>query len=90
MPALYSFAYDASGSLTNLTDGKGQVTRWTYDVYGRVSTKQDANGTNLFTYSYFPTGWLSSRVDALSKSTKYSYDAVGDLIRVVYPSRTNS
>src|SRR5439155_10922771 len=28
--------------------------------------------------------------DALSKSTTYSYDAVGDLTRVVYPSRTNS
>ena len=88
--ATNSFAYNAGGDLTSLTDGNSHRTTWTYDRLGRVSTKADHNGTNLFTYTYYPTDWLSNRVDALSKSTAYSYDFAGNLTKVVYPSRTNS
>lgn len=84
------FAYDGAGSLTSLTDGSGQTTRWTYDLFGRVYSKTDNRGAVLFTYAYYPTDWLLQRVDASSRSTTYSYDAAGNLTRIVYPSRTNS
>ncbi len=88
--ATNSFAYDGAGSLTSLTDGSGQATRWTYDLFGRVYSKADTRGAILFSYAYYPTDWLLKRVDASNRSTTYSYDAAGNLTRIVYPSRTNS
>ena len=83
------FSYDAAGNLAALTDGRNNVTTWTYDPEGRVTNKKDANSTNLFTYSYFPTGWLSNRLDALTNNTKYLYDPVGNLTNIDYTSSTD-
>ena len=83
------FTYDAAGNLTTLTDGRTNVTTWSYDAEGRVSIKKDANNINLFTYTYFPTGWLSNRLDALTNNTKYLYDPVGNLTNIDYTSSTD-
>jgi YD repeat-containing protein len=37
-----SFTYNSAGDLLTLADGKGQVTSWKYDLYGRVTNKTDA------------------------------------------------
>ena len=37
--------------LLTLTDGKNHTTTWNYDLYGRVTNKVDALGTNDFFHS---------------------------------------
>jgi len=44
------FAYGPSGDLLALTDGKGQVTSWGYDAYGRPTAKTNAANTDFLTW----------------------------------------
>src|SRR5256885_8168898 len=80
-----SFAYDAGGSLTNLTDGKGQITRWKYDQYGRATNKVDATSNEILRYQYDAVNRLTNRWSAAKGTTTYKYDPAGSLTNVVYP-----
>jgi len=80
-----SFAYDASGSLTSLTDGKGQITSWHFDQYGRPTNKVDATSTEILRYQYDADGRLTNRWSAAKGNTTYQFDAVGNLTNTVYP-----
>jgi len=81
--------YAAAGSLTNLIDGRAKATRWAYDQYGRVGSKVDALGTNVFAYGYDADDRVTTRTDAVSRVTSFLYDAVANLTNVVYPNLTN-
>ena len=83
------FSYDASGSLTNLTDGKNQKTTWIYDQYGRVTNKLDALNHAMFNYGYDADSRLITRSTPEKGNTFYTYDAVGNLTQVSYPQLTN-
>src|SRR5207302_689426 len=81
--------YDAGGSLTNLTDGKDQITRWKYDQYGRTTNKVDATSTEIFRYQYDANSRLTNRWSMAKGNTTYKYDQVGNLTNIVYPASTN-
>ena len=83
-----SFAYNGAGDLLTLTDGKSQTTTWGYDLFGRVTNKLDALGTNIFSYQYDPDNRLTNRWTPVSSNTVYAYDAVGNLTHVTYQHST--
>ena len=75
-----------AGDLVALVDGKGQVTKWKHDEYGRVTNKLDQAGTEILRYSYDAEGRLKSRWSVAKGTTYYTNDAVGNLTRVNYPA----
>src|ERR1051326_6219317 len=79
------FTYNAASDLLTLTDGKGQVTLWNYDQYGRVTNKVDATSTEILRYQYDAQNRLTNRWSAAKGNTTYRYDAVGNLTNIVYP-----
>jgi RHS repeat-associated protein len=78
------FAYDPANNLLALTDGKNQVTRWNYDLYGRATNKVDATGIVIFRYQYDPNDRLTNRWTAAKGYTTYKYDPIGNLTNVLY------
>ena len=80
------FAYTGGGDLRTLTDGKGQVTSWGYDAYGRPITKTNAASAKVLTWAYDAAGRLTNRWSAAKGTTAYAYDRVGNLTNVNYPA----
>lgn len=78
------YTNNAAGDLLSLTDGKGQVTRWSYDEYGRVTNKLDQTGGSILQYLYDPNSRLTNRWTAAKGNTRYKYDHVGNLTNIVY------
>jgi len=67
------FGYNGIGEVTSRQDPKGNITRWAYDVEGRLTQKTYADTTTL-TYAYeTTTSRLHSTTDALSQVKQYSY-----------------
>src|SRR5436190_1562262 len=80
-----AFTYNAASDLLTLTDGKGRLTRWNYDQYGRATSKVDAASTEIFRYQYDADNRLTNRWSAAKGATTYKYDVLGNLTNVVYP-----
>jgi RHS repeat-associated protein len=79
------FAYDASGNLTNLVDGKGHSTQFNWDEYSRQTNKLDQSGTVILKYAYDANGRLLSRWSVAKGTTYYTNDAVGNVTYLDYP-----
>ena len=58
------YAYDPAGNLKSLTDGKNHVTRWNFDLYGRVTNKVDQVGDTILRYGYDANSRLTNRWSA--------------------------
>lgn len=84
-----SFARNGQGQLTALTDARGHVTRYAYDIQGRLTSKAYADGKGI-TLNYDPSvSLLTSRVDALEQTTTYTYEVDNLLRSVAYPGAIN-
>jgi RHS repeat-associated protein len=86
----WTFAYDAKGNLTSVTDPKGTATAtagdyqttYTYDQHGQLLVATDAND-NPTTYSdYDPVGYPRATKDALDNITQTRYDVRGNVTSV--------
>lgn len=76
-----TYAYDAQGRLTTVTNALGHVTQLSnFDTYGNPQTLVDANGVTT-TLSYTPQGWLASASTAGS-TTSFEHDAIGQVTQV--------
>lgn len=80
------YTYSPAGDLLKLRDGKGQETFWGYDQHGRMTSKTNASGTEIFRYQYDANGRLTNRWSLAKGNTGYSYDAAGNLTGINYPS----
>jgi YD repeat-containing protein len=80
------YAYNAAGDLLGITDGNGNKTSWGYDIYGRVTSKTNANGTEILRYQYDANGRVTNRWSLAKGNTQYRYDSAGNLTNVVYSS----
>jgi RHS repeat-associated protein len=78
------FTHNAVGQLLSLADGKGQMTTWHYDQYGRVDKKFDANNAEIIRYQYDADGRLTNRWTVAKGDTAYFYDGLGQLTNVLY------
>ncbi|HEU4889872.1 MAG TPA: RHS repeat-associated core domain-containing protein [Thermoanaerobaculia bacterium] len=74
--AAMSFDYDAMDNLISVTDANGNVTRSSYDDFGRL-TRQESPVTGTTTNEYDPAGNLLSATDARGATTSYTFDATG-------------
>ena len=83
-----SFVYNGAGDLLTLRDGRGHVTSACYDAYGRVTSRRDANDTEISRYQYDPLNHLTNRWSAAKGTTTYVYDPLGNLLNTIYPERT--
>jgi RHS repeat-associated protein len=80
------YTYNAAGDLLTLTDGKGQVTTWHADQWGRITNKLDQSGTEILRYTYDPDNRLTNRWSVAKGNTAYSYDDMGNLTLINYPA----
>ena len=71
-----------TGDLLSLTDGKNQITRWSYDQFGRVTNKTDQAGAVVLTYSYDANNRLASRWSG-AKGTTASTEAAAIAFRSI-------
>jgi RHS repeat-associated protein len=88
-----NYTYNAGGNPLTLTDHRGKVTTWTYDVEGRMRTKKyhGQSFANL-EYTYNPNSQVATRKfwsnGSTSRTTTYGYDDVGNLTSITYPAGT--
>lgn len=82
------FSYNAANEMVAMTDGKGQVTDWNYDDYGRTTNKVDNAGVTDFIYQYDPLNRLTNRWTPAKGTTVYRYDPLGNLTNVDYSGGT--
>jgi len=88
-----SYAYDADGNLTQLTQSDltggdpTRVTSYTYDDHGNVATVTDADG-NTSAYNWDPSGNVTSYTDADGNQYDYTYNPYGEVtsVTLVTPS----
>jgi RHS repeat-associated protein len=81
--------YNPIGELTSLTDFKQNTTNWTYDVEGRLTSKQYADDSTVaYTYEN-TTSRLASALDALGQTKQYSYAHDNRLGGISYANAVN-
>ncbi|UTW45819.1 VCBS repeat-containing protein [bacterium SCSIO 12696] len=83
-----SYAYDAQGNMTTMTDSAGNVSTIHYDLLGRKDWMDDPD-KGYWTYSYNVYGELESQTDANGQTSTLSYDVLGRLIHRI-DRRTNN
>ena len=71
-----SYGYNRRGELTTVTDAKGNVTRYTFDLLGQRTKAEDPDAGTT-TYAYNDGGQLVSSTDARNKTLVTSYDNLG-------------
>jgi len=79
-----SFAYDAAGNRTSMTDGFGSQT-YQYDQLSRLTSETrtiTGVGTYPLSYAYNLSGELTSITDSFNAGVGYSYDSVGRVSNV--------
>ncbi|HEY5706535.1 MAG TPA: hypothetical protein VIS96_13265 [Terrimicrobiaceae bacterium] len=72
------------GQLVKLTDPKGNATQWKHDLQGRVTEKQFADNTKVFSSYGTARGLLSSVTDPKGQTKSFSYGKDDRLIGVSY------
>ncbi|AYC31780.1 RHS repeat protein [Pseudomonas cavernae] len=76
-----TYAYDAQGRLTQVTNALGHITQLSsFNSYGSPQTVVDANNVTS-TLTYTPQGWLAS-VSSGGSTTSFEHDAIGQITKV--------
>ena len=80
-----SLSWCRCGDLRTLTDPLGRTTRWIYDIQGRVTAKEYADGSReTFTWDA-AAGWLSAHTDEKGQSIVIDHYLDGRRKSVAYP-----
>ncbi|MGO7532788.1 RHS repeat-associated core domain-containing protein [Rhizobium leguminosarum] len=83
------FGYDPAGNLVSLTDPRGKVTSWTFDIQDRQKSKTYADASTVI-YTYENTiSRLYSVLDALGQTKQYSYAIDNNLTGLDYLNAVN-
>jgi YD repeat-containing protein len=78
-------SYNRVGQLVSYTDAAGAITKYEYDLDGRLTELSDPKGRQE--YAYDPTsGYMTKLWDIAAGTFTASYDAGGNLLTVGYPN----
>jgi len=80
LESTFTYQYDDSGNLKQVTDPEGNVSRYTYDVRGSLLSLTDGRG-KTWRYDYDAAGKLVSWTDPLGQAVTFEYDKVRNLVR---------
>ncbi len=71
-PLTSTYTYDGLGNMLSYTDPAGHILKWTYDVFGRLSSSSRMNGTEQETTDSFLYGvdWMSHSTTVSAHGTK--------------------
>ncbi|MBI3021625.1 MAG: hypothetical protein HYY59_06495 [Candidatus Omnitrophica bacterium] len=78
-----TYAYDALGNLSQVTDARGNVTRITYDSLQRKLSMDDPD-MGRWSYAYDAVDNLTSQTDARGVTINFAYDALNRLTQKSY------
>jgi YD repeat-containing protein len=87
---VYTYAYNAAGQVTSITDPRRpQLETTTISYLGTTKTVTDPEG-HATTYVYGDLPGLPTQViDAMGRTAVYSYDAAGRLLQVIFNGTRN-
>ena len=68
--------YNATGLLTESTNGRNQKTKYTYDAIGRITSKEDETGR--ITYEYDKNGNVLKETEEKKQNTTGNMQVVSD------------
>ncbi len=78
------YNYDAAGNITGIVDGNGNSAKYTLDLWGRIVTVTEPDGTNIkCDYDY--AGNLISTTDGNGNTTRYTYNSLNLLSEIIDP-----
>jgi RHS repeat-associated protein len=78
------FIWCRCGALRQLTDAMGRATKWEYDIQGRQTYKEYADGSKV-RYTYQPlSGRLASSIDEKGQVSKMAYNIDGTVAKQSY------
>lgn len=77
------FNYNAANELISIKDPRNNQTSWTYDAYGRVTSKKDNIGEIVYKTQYDDNDRITNLWSASSGSTTLKYDHVGNLTNIL-------
>ena len=80
-----TYAYDAAGNRTEMTDPAGNTTRYCYDDVNRLTEVLEADGART-AYEYDREGNLIKETNAAGQVTSYTYDDLGRRTSVTNPA----
>ncbi|WP_228494987.1 RHS repeat-associated core domain-containing protein [Clavibacter sp. VKM Ac-2873] len=72
-----TYTYDALSRVTSVTDPRGKVTKYAYDVRDRQTVITFANGSTL-AKTYYPNGLVQYDSDSFAGTKQYEYDTLGN------------
>ena len=75
--------------LTSVTDARGKMTSFQYDLAGRLIKETDPLG-RFKSYAYDPAGNRTSRTDEDNMTVQYAYDNLNRLTQISYPNSTTT
>jgi RHS repeat-associated protein len=78
------------GALQKLWDPEGKITRWEYDIKGRVTKKVYPDNTDIDYVYENTTSRLKSVTDVLGQTATYTYNKDNTLVSIVYTGEINS
>lgn len=84
------YGYTPTDAISSLTDAKGNVTSWTYDLQSRPVSKKYADNSSV-TYTYeTTTSRLKSTTDALRQSRRLTYALDDSVTNIAYMNAVNA
>jgi RHS repeat-associated protein len=84
-----TYQRNAAGDVLSLTDGKGQITRYSYDQYGRLAAETLTDGRQR-TYDYRTDNLLESVTEPDGTVVEFTYDTTKQLVSVSRGSQTTT
>jgi|GEM_PF-1350164 len=84
------YTYNPLGEILTLADGNAHTRSWTHDIYGRNTSKTEANSVLVSTNGYNADGWLTARWTPAKGLTRYTRDNNGNLTAIKYQQGTNT